>query len=93
MLLLSQIKSQLKIKNIQRGSVIFVTGSNFANVSITTVNTSKTELRNLGDSVAFGASNTGAYVSLLDATTVQCYRISTSAAAAQRVAWELTEWE
>lgn len=67
------------IKSIQRG-VASPTGGTPLAVTITAVNTAKTELRLLG------SASTNAYIQLTNSTT-----ITVTSGSTQSVSWELTE--
>jgi hypothetical protein len=92
MIIAPENRIQRKIKNIQRGVIAFTaSGTYYANVTISTVDTTKAELSHLGDSVVSTGTNTYAYLTLFDENTIQCHRLLNNPA--QRVSWELTEWE
>lgn len=83
------------IKSIQRGTIT-VASATSATATITSVDTAKSELRMLGETMSTAAS-IGALatnfvrISLTNATTITATRIS-AAADATIVSWELTEW-
>ena len=80
------------INSIQRGT-ISITGTNTSNTStITSVDTTKTELRILGQSNTTGSVASMAYLVLANATTITATRISSSSGTTT-VSWELTEYE
>ena len=74
------------IKSIQRGTISLSTGS--ATVTITAVNTAKTELRHLG--IASGTADLSGFarITLTNSTTITA---NTNSVVATVVNWELTE--
>ena len=81
------------IKAIQRG-VVSITGTNTsATATITSVNTSKTELRWLGSQGAIAQSQgITANIVLSNATTITATRGDGTSGTALNVSWELTEY-
>lgn len=82
------------VKSIQRGIAVMNTSDTSITVTITSVSTSKTELRLLGvRHVSGGVTDTAlsaVNISLTNATTITCQRGATGAEV--RVSWELTEF-
>jgi c-di-GMP-binding flagellar brake protein YcgR len=70
------------IKSIQRGTVSM--SSTTVSATISSVNTSRTELRHLG----YNSSNPGCSIVLTNATTITCAAQATGGT----VSWELTEF-
>lgn len=80
------------IKSIQRG-VISITSGTSATASITSVDTSKTELRCLGgDGLDASGFNNMARIVLTNATTITATVGRTAAGTGTQVSWELTEY-
>jgi len=62
------------IKSIQRGTITMVTPSTGVNATISTVNTAKTIVNYLGNSMDGDDSRQMARIKLTDSTTVSCNR-------------------
>lgn len=78
------------IKGIQRGVISIAGAAGSGTATITSVNTSKTQLRLLGTSNASGnPPDVSAHVVLTNATTVTAQRGGTTGGLS--VSWELTE--
>jgi hypothetical protein len=73
------------IKSIQRGT-FYGSGSSSYTTTISAVNTAKTELRKLGFTQS---TNSGAYISLSNSTTITVNCISTNSLT---FSWEVTEF-
>ena len=85
----NRAKNAMSIKSIQRGTIT-ITGTNTtATASITSVDTSKTELRYLG--VTETSSDSGAYLTLSSSTQITATRAAPTASHSVTVSWELTE--
>jgi hypothetical protein len=82
-------QSNVAIKSIQRGIIGIPNGSTSATATITSVNTSKTELRYLGYNYA--STNIQSALTLTNSTTVTA-SLPSNAAATFNVYWELTEY-
>lgn len=80
------------IKSIQRGVVAVSTSSNTTTVTISAVNTAKTEVRFLGSTVYYGsaATFTDGYVSLTNSTTLTFLQKDIPNSGSY--SWELTEY-
>lgn len=76
------------IKSIQRGT-ISVTGALTQTATITSVDTTKTELRMLGQTITTSANEIG-HITLTNATTITLTRGNTSNTTV--ISWELTEY-
>lgn len=76
------------VKSIQRGTILLNLGDATGTATITSVNTSKSELRHLGNS-SIAAVDANTRIALTDSTTITATRESTTQAAT--VSWELTE--
>ena len=87
----NKAKNAMSIKSIQRGTIA-ITGTNTtATVSITSVDTSKTELRYLG--ITEASTDSGAYIALTSSTQITATRAAPTASHSVTVSWELTEWQ
>lgn len=83
------------IKSIQRGTITLTSAAS-ATATITSVDTSKSELRFLGETMNAAASTSAlatnmARLALTNSTTITATRVSV-AADTTIVSWELTEW-
>lgn len=84
---------QSSIKAIQRGTIVISGGSASATATITSVVTSKTELRYLGSLARWDGTNATStpMIVLTNSTTITASRPYTDANSAT-VSWELTEY-
>ena len=86
------------IKSIQRGTITIPTTTNSATATISSVTTSKSELRLLGGRVDTAATTAALAqslpeIQLTNATTITATRgAPTGAVPVVVVSWELTEW-
>lgn len=85
------------IKSIQRGVINIPTTTGSATATISSVTTSKSELRFLGQRMDTAATiqalaQSFPTIELTNATTITATRGNASAAPVVNVAWELTEW-
>lgn len=85
------------IKSIQRGVINIPTTTSSATATISSVTTSKSELRILGQrfdtATAIGdLARSFPTIELTNATTITATRGSASVVPVVNVAWELTEW-
>lgn len=83
------------IKSIQRGTIAVPGGAMSQTATISSVNTSKSELRFLGSSVNAATLDPRAlvYIELTNSTTIRASRGASVAPNVQTtVAWELTEF-
>lgn len=81
------------IKAIQRGTITIATGTASATATITSVDTTKTELRFLGGSgISTGPITQIPRLSLTNATTLTVNVINNISVSALVMSWELTEW-
>lgn len=79
------------IKAIQRGTITLSGANLTATATITAVDTTKTELRYLGQTVSADVENVNCYIELTNSTTITATRNTGSATTI--VSWELTEYE
>ena len=81
----------MRIKSIQRGSITLTSNSETA--TIASVDTSKTELRFLGNTLTNVSDNTHvARIQLTNSTSITASRTYSSSSYSTIVSWELTEW-
>ena len=78
------------IKSVQRGTASLPTSTSTVTITISSVNTSKAVVSNLGAS-AFSVGQANFRLALTSATTVTVYRSDT--VNAQTLSWEVTEFE
>lgn len=88
------IPSSSKIKSIQRGTISMTGSATSGTATITSVDTTKSELRFMGSSNTDTITDTTAIsrVVLTNATTVTANRSGTSPTGTTVVGFEVTEW-
>lgn len=100
---LSQFAQSGRIKSIQRGLISIGTSSSSASITITSVDTSKSVLYNLGQSTAalinnayyyYGghAYNADAYLSLTNSSTITASRTLTGVDVVQYISYQIVEY-
>lgn len=98
---LSQFAQSGRIKSIQRGLISIGTTSSSASITITSVDTSKSILYNLGHSTAayinnpyyYGhAYNADIYLSLTNSSTITASRTLTGVDVVQYVSYQIVEY-
>lgn len=82
------------IKGIQRGTVTIGSGASSATVTITAVDVSKTELRNVGGSQSDSTGTISIFprITLTNSTTITANSTFTVSAGTLIISWELTEF-
>ncbi len=81
----------MTIKSIQRGTIALAGAATTGTATITAVDTTKTELRFLGQSAGGGGDQHTAWITLTNSTTITATRVTASGTTT--VSWELTEYE
>lgn len=82
------------IKSIQRGTITFSGMATTATATISSVDTSKSELRALGETCSASTALTEVFnrIALTNSTTITATRATAANSITTIVSWELTEW-
>ena len=78
------------INSIQRGTIVVANGTSSNTATITSVDVTKSELRDLGQTTTSGSDVDTVYIVLTNATTITATRAGTSGITT--ISWELTEY-